>query len=313
MVQVHLGPHMLPVERVRTLELVHEAGPTQRRYVAAASGLAIVNDTLYVVADDELYVAVFPRMGEDKGTVVRLLEGHLPANEDERQERKPDLESLTPLDAFDGFRYGGLIALGSGSNEHRDHGAFAVLGPDGEVTETFEIDARPLFAALRDRIPGLNLEGTAVVDDTFRVLQRGDKEEATPGHIDLDVRGLHAALSSRTPLGDDLVRDIATHDLGRLRGVDLCFSDADTLSDGNIVFSASAESSGEGPDGESVGSAVGLMSPDGAILRLEPIDVEVKVEGLAARSIDGRIEGFMVTDQDDPNVPSDLWRVVIPA
>lgn len=303
---------MLPVERVRSLELAQEAGPTRARYVAAASGLAVREETLYVVADDELYVAVFPKMGSGKGEVTRLLEGRLPEDEDKRQEEKPDLESLTPLEPFGDFAHGGLIALGSGSNEHRDHGAFAVLGPRGEITETFEIDARPLFAALRHRIPGLNLEGTAVVDDRFRVLQRGDKEEATPGHIDLDLERVLAAVSSRQALEEELVRDIRTHDLGRLRGVDLCFSDADTVSDGTIVFSASAESSGEGPDGESVGSAVGVMTPDGEILRLEPIDVEVKVEGLAARSMDGEIEAFMVTDQDDPNVPSDLWRLVIP-
>ena len=303
---------MLPVERVRSLELVHDAGPTEVRYIAAASGLAVLNETLYVVADDELYIAVFRRMGEEKGDVLPLLEGHLPKSEDARQEEKPDLESLTPLDAFGDFEHGGLIALGSGSNEHRDHGAFAVLGENGDVTDTFRIDAAPLFAALRERVPGLNLEGTAVVGDNLRVLQRGDKEEATPAHIDLDLDGLQDALAERRSLSPDLVRDIHAHDLGRLRGVDLCFSDADTLPDGTIVFSASAESTGEGADGESIGSAVGVMTQDGQVLQLEPIDVEVKVEGLAARPTQSGIEAFMVTDQDDPHTPSDLWRVVIP-
>ena len=312
MVQVHLGPHMLPVERVRSLELVHEAGPTEVRYIAAASGLALVNETLYVVADDELYIAVFRAMGEEKGDVTPLLEGHLPKSEDERQKKKPDLESLTLLEAFADFANGGLVALGSGSNEHRDHGAFAILGDDGAITDTFRIDAGPLFGALREQIPGLNLEGTAVVGDALRVLQRGDKEEATPAHIDLDLDGLRNALEARQPLTPDLVRDIRTHDLGRLRGIDLCFSDADTMPDGTIVFSASAESTGEGADGKSIGSAVGVMTQEGELLRLEPIDVEVKVEGLAARPTEDGIEAFMVTDQDDPHTPSDLWRVIIP-
>ena len=303
---------MLPVERVRTLELAHDAGPTKARYVAAASGLAILGDNLYVVADDELYIALFPDMGRSKGDVVPLLEGHLPANLDERQEEKPDLESLTPLAPFDAFSHGGLIALGSGSNEHRDHGAFAELGPNGEIANTFRLDAAPLFTALRDRIPGLNLEGTAVVGDRFRVLQRGDKEEATPSHVDLDLDGLRHAISQREPLTEGLVKEVRTYDLGRIRGVDLCFSDADTLPNSTIVFSASAEREEEGADGMSVGSAVGLMSADGDVQRLEPIDVEVKVEGLAARVIDEGIEAFMVTDQDDPETPSDLWRVVIP-
>jgi len=303
---------MLPVERVRSLKLLHDAGPTEVRYIAAASGLALLGETLYVVADDELYIAVFERMGEDQGLVTPLLEGHLPKDEDERQERKPDLESLTPLDPFDNFAHGGLIALGSGSNEHRDHGAFAILDNDGDVIETFAVDAAPLFRALRGRIPGMNLEGTAVIGDAFRILQRGDKEEATPAHIDLDLDGLRHALSKREPLQEHLVRDIRNHDLGLLRGVDLCFSDADTLPDGTILFSASAESTGEGVDGRAVGSALGVMSADAEILRLEPIDVEVKVEGLAARPGDAGIEAFMVTDQDDPKTPSDLWRVVLP-
>ena len=312
MVQVHLGPHMLPVERVRSLELVHEAGPTEVRYIAAASGLALVGETLYVVADDELYIATFPRLGEEKGVVTPLLEGHLPRSEDERQKEKPDLESLTPLEPFGDFSHGGLIVLGSGSNEHRDHGAFAILGGNGAIANKFEIDAAPLFGALRERIPGLNLEGTAIVGDSFRILQRGDKEEASPAQIDLDLDGLRAALADRAPLEESLVRAVREHDLGHLRGVDLCFSDADTLPDGTIVFSASAESTGEGVDGQAVGSAIGVMSPSGDVDRIEPIDVQVKVEGLAARPTKEGIEAFMVTDQDDPSTPSDLWRVVLP-
>ena len=302
---------MIPVERVRSLRLDRSEGASRSAGIAAASGLAVLGDTLYVVSDDELYLAIFGAMGETPGHTVHFLPGHLPEDYEERKDEKPDLESLTPLDTFGPFEQGGLIALGSGSSPHRRHGALAALGPDGTVSETVRIDAGPLFEHLAGRIEGLNLEGTAVVGDSFRILQRGNEPGATNAHVDLSLDGLREALVSRGPLEAHLVEDIVQHDLGRIHGTDLCFSDADTLSDGRVAFSASAETSEQGQDGALIGSGIGIMSAAGDIESLEPIDVKVKVEGLATVETRDGIEAYMVTDEDDPNTPTDLLRVLL--
>ena len=303
---------MIPTEKVRALELAEPPEPSDNRRVEAASGLVIVDGTLYIVSDDQLYLAVFPDMGKEPGHVTPLLEGHLSDDQSKRKEEKPDLESLSPLEPFDRFEHGGLVTVGSGSSEHRYHGAFAAFAGDGSIDDVVFLDARPLMADLRGRIPGLNLEGTATSNDVLRVLQRGNFEGSFNAHLDLDLALLRKQIARGGPLTPELVRGVKRHELGQMQGVRLCFSDADTLPDQRIVFSASAEPDEGGDDGSSLGSSIGLMSPEGEILELEPIDVQVKVEGLAVVPEDGTISAYMVTDEDDPEVPSDLWRVILP-
>ena len=303
---------MIPVERVRALKLAHKAGASQSEHVAAASGLAIVGDTVYVVADDELFLAVFPNMARDAGKATPILPGDLPHDYKERKERKPDLESLTELDPFDRFEHGGLVALASGSSEDRRRGAFIALDANGSLGEIVELDLGPLLDRLHDEIPGLNLEGTAVTGDVLRVLQRGNEDGSFNAHIDLDLAGLRDALATEGTLKGDLLVEVVKHELGQIRGVQLCFSDADTLPDGRIAFSASAEPPIEAGDGPQIGSAVGVMSPAGDVDDLQPIDIEVKVEGLAVAHEDDITWAYMVTDEDSPDIPSDLCRVKLP-
>jgi hypothetical protein len=303
---------MLPVDQVAELRLKKPAGASQTTRVEAASGLAILGTTVYVIADDEIYLAVFRDMGRREGDTTRLLEGRLSEDPNERKKKKPDLESLTPLAPFGPFEHGGLIALGSGSGNDRNKGAVAILDADGGVDRVVQVEAGPLFEELGQRVTKLNLEGTATTGDVMRILQRGNEPGATNAHIDLDLAKMCDAIASGAPLTGDLVRDIHEHDLGAIRGTKLCFSDADTLEDGRIVFSASAESQTDDTDGAPVGSAIGVMTPDGEITSLDPIEVATKVEGLAAERSDGQISAYMVTDNDDPDQPTALLRAALP-
>ena len=303
---------MLPVSKVADLQLARPAGASDDRKVEAASGLAILDRIVYVIADDEVYLAVFRDMGSSEGETVRLLDVKVSRDRKERKKHKPDLESLTPLAAFGEHRNGGLFALGSGSAAERHWAAFASLDETGGIDSVLQMDAGPLMKELEERIPKLNLEGTAITGHSFRILQRGNDPEATNAHIDLDLKGLVKAIESGGPLSGQLIGDIKEHDLGQIRGTQLCFSDADTLPDGRIVFSASAESSGEGTDGQPMGTAIGAMTPSGEIIGLEPIELETKVEGLAAKIEDGEVACYMVTDNDDPDQPTALLRTVLP-
>lgn len=304
---------MLPVRKETELRLARPQGATESPRIEAASGLAIVNEVVYVIADDEAYLAIFPEMGTQAGTTVDILDVDIPTDPSERKKHKPDLESLTPLRPFGRFTHGGIIALGSGSGEGRDLGAFAILESDGRVESAFQLDASPLMKELASQIPGLNLEGTAVTGGVLRVLQRGNDAGSYNAHIDLDRKGVLDAIAASRPLSGDLVVSTQKHDLGQIRGVKLCFSDADTLPDGRIVFSASAEADEDSIDGKVAGSAVGIMRPDGEIVTLEPIDLNKKVEGLAAVASRDGIHAYMVSDDDDPENPSALMRTTLPA
>lgn len=303
---------MLPVQKETDLRLARPEGATESACIQAASGLAILNGIVYVIADDEAYLAIFPDMGRQPGTTVDLLDVDISTDPAERKKHKPDLESLTPLQPFGRFRHGGIIALGSGSGSGRDRGAFAILDRDGRVRSTLQLDAGPLIEELAAQIPGLNLEGTAVTGEVLRVFQRGNDADSYNAHIDLDLWGLRETIASSRPLSGDLIVSIHQHDLGQTRGVKLCFSDADTLADGRIVFSASAEADEGSIDGEVAGSAVGIMLPGAEIVALEPIDVNKKVEGLAASVRDDSIHAYMVSDDDDPENPSALMRTTLP-
>ena len=100
------------------------------------------------------------------------------------------------------------------------------------------------------------------------------------------------------------MRTIEFYDLGNLRGVPLCFSDASPLPGGRMAFIASAEI-----DDGYVGSSLGLMDSGGTVEFNEPVDHDMKLEGLVADVLqDGRIRLLMVSDADDPSKPSPLME-----
>jgi len=82
---------------------------------------------MYVVADDELHLGVFPASGRAPGHLVRLFAGELPDAKAERKRQKPDLEALTIMHATADDPHGVLLALGSGSTEKRRMGALLSL------------------------------------------------------------------------------------------------------------------------------------------------------------------------------------------
>ena len=66
------------VAKLRELDLSSSTQPGRPSFLTAASGLAVIGEHLYVVADDELSLGVFPRKGNAAGDLIRLLPGELP-------------------------------------------------------------------------------------------------------------------------------------------------------------------------------------------------------------------------------------------
>ena len=123
----------LELRRVRTLDLEEPSSPGGTRHVAAASGVVRRAEYVYVIADDELDLAVFDASSDAPGRLVPALSGELPSEHEARSKAKPDLEALTSLPPFEGHPHGALLGLGSGSTEERDRGFAWALGADGSL------------------------------------------------------------------------------------------------------------------------------------------------------------------------------------
>jgi hypothetical protein len=295
---------MLELQLLRTLDLDRSPHTTGRRFLSAASGLVCAYGRAYVVGDDEHHLAIF----EDAlrpGRTLSLFEGALPADAKKRKKRKPDTETLMLLqDRGRSF----LVALGSGSRPNRCRAARVPLDRDGRPRHPVQvIDLQDFYAPLRRRFAEVNIEGALVRGDELILLQRGNRGGTASAslHYRLD-EAVRFLLGGHEPPGPPTVR---THDLGRVDGTPLSFTDGTALPDGRWLFTAVAEASDDAvADGPCVASAVGQMSARHELLALHFLPRCEKVEGIAARLHRGRIDLALVTDHDDPAQPSMLLR-----
>jgi hypothetical protein len=305
---------MIRVRKLRELTLANPSETTGSRHIAAASSLVRVRHTLFVVADDEVQLGVFPLEGSEPGRMVRILDRHLSEDSEMRKKEKPDFESACFVPAFEECPHGGLLALGSGSTERQRDGALAPLDANEQPTGSYHtVHLGELYDVLEDDVGAVNIEGVSVVSDRLRLLQRGNEEGSVNAHVDLTLRDVLEALTQGDVLSAGAVIDVVEHDLGTLDGVKLCFADSSPLEDTRQVFAASAEDPGGGGDGAVTGSALGIMSPSGDVAWCERLDDPIKVEGVTARLEPDGIVVLMVEDADDPDHPSPLYEARLPA
>ena len=306
---------MFQVTKRRELTLRAPSIPGRHPYLSAASGLVLAGDFLYVVADDEHHLGVFPATGDAAGGLIAILPGALPAPQRERKARKPDLEALTCLPPFPDYPGGALLALPSGSRPNRRTGALLGLDALGAVIGTPRaIDCSAVFALLEPQFPALNIEGAVVVADRLRLLQRGSKHHGQNAWIDLSLPAVLQALATSDAVNDAKLVGTRMFDLGTIDGIPLGFTDAAALPDGALLFAAVAENSENTyEDGPCVGAAVGVADHDGRLRFLERLDVNYKVEGVDARIAGHMIELLLVTDSDDERIPASLLTAVLSA
>ncbi|MDQ3618998.1 MAG: hypothetical protein M3391_02585 [Actinomycetota bacterium] len=304
---------MIEIRTVRELTLDKPSGAANSPHISAASSLVRIGETLYVIADDELYIGIFPQDAKKHGHMVQILDGHLSSDIDVRKKQKPDLESAMLVPPFENHPHGGVMTLGSGSKPDRCNGALLPLDGDGAPAGHYlMVDLEPVYERLKPDVGAVNIEGASVVGDTVRLLQRGNDGDAINGIVDLELEAVLAALSAGEPWPPDAVTRIEPRSLGDLKGVTLCFADSSPLEDDRQVFAASAEDSHGGGDGAIVGSALGVMTPDGDVSFIDQVDQTIKVEGLTARIEEDAIQVLMVTDADDPDTPSPLLEARLP-
>jgi len=263
--------------------------------VSAASGLVLREGFFHVVADDENTLFV---LGPDGATRrIALLQGELPAGKKKRKAHKADFEVLVDLSNH------GLLAMGSGSRATRER---AVLVDRRERTTV--IDTSPLCASLRETFADLNLEGAAVVEDEFVLLQRGNRGDQRNALVFIAIDDLKRALVSQR-FALTRVPRIVDLDLGMHEDVPWSCTDITRLDDGDLLACAVLEDTRSAyQDGLCLGSALVRMAPDGALRWQQRLDTPSKVEGVA---VDGDVV-WLVSDADDRTVPANLMRATLP-
>ena len=155
------SPEQLPplrLRRLRGLDLEQPSRPGRAAHLARRAGGA-AGDFVYVIGDDELFLAVFELSSARPGRLHRALSGEMPLEHGARSGEKPDLEALTVLPPFERNPYGALLGLGSGSAPERDRGFVWALAADGSLQgEAREVDLEPVYGLLRRHIAELNVE-----------------------------------------------------------------------------------------------------------------------------------------------------------
>jgi hypothetical protein len=295
------------LKKLRELQLA--VAPQQGRpaYVSSASGLVRVGSNFYVVPDDELQLGVFPITANAPGSLIRLIEGELPLEKEERKQAKPDFEVLIRLPGFDRYPHGALLALGSGSKKRRRRAV--VLGIDGrEVVDGSAprvVDASPLYEALDKEIDDVNIEGALVSGDRLLLMHRGNKSHSTNALATFSLPAILHSFAHDDELGKTHLLALTHYDLGGINGVPLCFTDGVELGAGSILFSAVAEDTADSyHDGPCVGAAIGTIGADGKVQAIEYLDELYKVEGVHAERDGDTIKLWLVTDADDVTVPA---------
>lgn len=265
--------------------------------LAAASGIALRAGQLYVVADDELELAVYTRAGLRTASIP-LRAGALPLDPLQRKASKPDFEALLTLPDDS------LLALGSGSSPRRMRGAWVRF--DQTHPTVHDVDLTDLYAALTREHSELNIEGGAVLDDTLYLCSRGNGALRDNALIALCLARVCETLARSHAL--DAASLLRTHrvSLGELAGTPLSLTDLAVGAD-RLLFSAAAEASPNTyDDGVCTGSVLGTISTAGEVRDALRVAQRLKVEGVCADHSQRALRLFLVADADDPQARAPL-------
>ena len=282
--------------------------PSGHAFLSAASGMVVCGAALYVVADDAQCLGVFDlgAFGLDgaPGRLIPLIAGDLPSDAAARKQQKPDFEILLALPHTGGVR---LLAMGSGSTAQRMRGAVIDLAGDNAPAHVRLIDLAPLFAAIAPLVPEVNLEGAVLRGDQLLLFNRGNG--AHPASQIIAV--MLADVLSGGPIAATVLAELRLPDVA---GVPLTVTDACLLESGHILLSAAAEATDNSyADGALMGAAIVALDAELEMRAMALLDPILKVEGLSAQVMADGVHLLCVTDADDPDRASGLYRGVFDA
>lgn len=300
----------LPYSFVRKLDLQSPAFANGPLFLSAASGIVAVGPRLLVIGDDQVHLGVFDSTKPTRpGQLLRLFPQNLPDDHNARKRQKPDLEVLVVIPGENGVC--SVLALPSGSEPNRVLGSFLSFNEKFKLSRRpMPVDFTPVYRALKFSFPELNIEGAlaAPQSNILTLFQRGNGSKGQNATIDLNLSAILAAVTAQMPVSENAILHIRKYDLGHLDDVALSFTDAVAVDTQTALFVAAAEKSNSTyHDGEVVGSLLGFMNLTNGRFTFLGVLPKLKVEGLAIQSrAERRLNVFLVTDADDPNVAAEL-------
>jgi hypothetical protein len=283
------------------LRFLHPRG--SRQFISAASGLAVVNESFYTIADDDLTLDRLNFSLQVVNQSVPLLTGSLPEDQKLRKKVKPDWESL----CYDP-KTQSLLVIPSGSKENRTLGLQVLIHPHGNH-QIKQLDFGPLFSTLSKFIEDLNLEGACFLGSSFYLFQRGNSARGRNMILRLNKNLLWKSLLERSTfsVADFKAKEIS---LPELNGAQLTFTDGFAGRNGFYFLASAEKTDSTYDDGEYTGSVLGFLSPDLEMQWSSILDCPLKPEGLVV--IESQKQFYVVTDADSKDICSQLYQGKIP-
>lgn len=276
--------------------------------VKAASGLVKVNNTFYVIADDEVSLAEFKFEGETKVNCINLLKKELPQDPAQRKKQKPDWESLVQLELAQQQRI--ILAVPSGSTENRMTGAFLRLDQTGLVDKKAQpetVDFSEIYKSLKTQFSELNIEGACVFDNKLMLFQRGNGASGKNAVIAIDLAGFCNDLENATAIKAQHILTMTEHNLGHLEGHKLDFTDACVVGDKIWFLAVAEDSQSTYDDGQYYGAIIGCLDATGKEIARYAIDCATKPEGLWVDLESQRLCFYVVTDADSSTIFATIY------
>ncbi len=292
------------MDKRRDLNIAPTSGPG---FLSPASGLVKLGDRVFIVSAETLTLAEFSLANlNEPGNLHQLLpkDSFLPLDGSDRA-AKPVFESLVHLTSEDYSPGGALLAVPSGTSPDKCTGVLLILDETGKVETQKLVDFSSLYCSLAAKVPELNIEGAVCGKEKVFLFQRGNNNGSRNAVIEIYKDRFIDCLRYFASVESIALASITDCELDGIAGFRLGFTDAATLDDGRIVFTAAAEE-----HGSCKGFAIGLMSKELKILKLKKFDKGPQIEGIFAESQKPPLL-WMVFDKVAPETPSSLYTMVL--
>ena len=300
---------MITLIKIRELDLAAPAGVGRPRYLSAASGLVSIGTHLYIVADDELHLGVFPLQSTDAGHRCGSSREHCRwlLRSARRASPPGSIDCASTLSTILSWR---PLCARLRLNAPASHGCPGRARPTGRNARRAVLcDLSNLFASLAAHFAALNIEGAVVVGDELCLLQRGGSRDAQNAMIFFRLSSVLEAFQFGGAIAPSALH---AFELGDVDGIPLSFTDCAALPGGAVVFSAVAEDTPDHyQDGPCAGAAIGIATRAGTLACLERLEGCHKIEGIDAKVHNDIIRLLLVTDADDINIPAGLFSATI--
>ena len=224
---------MITLTKIRELDLAAPAGVGRPRYLSAASGLVSIGTHLYIVADDELHLGVFPLQSTDAGHRCGSSREHCRwlLRSARRASPPGSIDCASTLSTILSWR---PLCARLRLNAPASHGCPGRARPTGRNARRAVLcDLSNLFASLAAHFAALNIEGAVVVGDELCLLQRGGSRDAQNAMIFFRLSSVLEAFQFGGAIAPSALH---AFELGDVDGIPLSFTDCAALPGGAVVF-----------------------------------------------------------------------------